>query len=404
MRIAFVSSSLPRRCGIATFTSDLMAATRAADPDLSIWVAAIDEPNVVRPYEREVRWRIRQGHPGSYRAAAAAISDSNVDAVNVQHEFGLYGTWHMAGTESVYEDHLRPFLEELRKPVVTTLHSVPSEPSPSMREAVLSIVELSHQVVVMAATAVDLLATDYDVREPLIVIPHGMPAIEPHGRIRIKAKLGLQDRTIISTFGLVDPRKGLEYMIGAMPDVVARHPNALYLIVGQTHPELLKRAGEQYRNELVSKIESSRMSDHVRFVNQYLTQREIVDYLLATDVYVTQYLDLNQITSCTLAYALGAGKAIVSTRYLHAAEALADGRGLLVDVRDPAGLTRAVLAILDDPGLKAELERRAYDYGKEMAWPNVGRRVLSLTRELLEWTPAVSAEEPIDTESPVQTA
>src|SRR6266849_1763606 len=152
MRIAFVSSSLPRRCGIATFTSDLMAATRAADPDLSAWVAAIDEPNVVRPYEREVRWRIRQGDPKSYRAAAAAISDSRVDVVNVQHEFGLYGTWHMAGTESVYEDHLRPFLEELRKPVVTTLHSVPSEPSPSMREAVLSIVELSQQVVVMAAT------------------------------------------------------------------------------------------------------------------------------------------------------------------------------------------------------------------------------------------------------------
>src|SRR5450759_3874139 len=190
MRIAFVSSSLPRRCGIATFTSDLMAATREADPDLRTWVAAIDEP----------------------------------DVVNVQHEFGLYGTWHMAGTESVYEDHLRPFLEEIRKPVVTTLHSIPSEPSPSMREAVLSIVELSQQVVVMAATAVDLLATDYDVQEPPIVIPHGMPAIEPHGRIRTKAKLGLQDRTIISTFGLVDPRKGLEYMVEVMPDVVARHP------------------------------------------------------------------------------------------------------------------------------------------------------------------------------------
>jgi len=151
------------------------------------------------------------------------------------------------------------------------------------------------------------------------------------------------------------------------------------------------------------------MSDHVRFVNQYLTQREIVDYLLATDVYVTPYLDLNQITSGTLAYALGAGKAIVSTRYLHAAEALADGRGLLVDVRDADGLGRAVLAILDDPALKAELERRAYDYGKEMAWPNVGRRVLALTRELVEpsTTKATPPEEPLDTEdteSPVHTA
>src|SRR5713101_5132349 len=303
MRIAFVSSSLPRRCGIATFTSDLMAATRTADPDLSTVVAAIDEPNVVRPYEREVRWRIRQGDPSSYRAAAAAINDSKVDVVNVQHEFGLYGTWHMAGTESVYEDHLRPFLEELRKPVVTTLHSVPPEPSPSMREAVLSIVELSQQVVVMAATAVDLLATDYDVQEPPIVIPHGMPAIEPHGRIRIKAKLGLQDRTIISTFGLVDPRKGLEYMVEAMPDVVARHPNALYLIAGQTHPNLLRSQGEQYRNSLIDTVERLGLRDHVSFIDQYLAQRDIIDLLLASDVYVTPYPDPRQITSGTLAYA-----------------------------------------------------------------------------------------------------
>jgi glycosyltransferase involved in cell wall biosynthesis len=213
----------------------------------------------------------------------------------------------------------------------------------------------------------------------------------------------MDHRTILSTFGLVDPRKGLEYMIAAMPEIVRRHPNAFYLIVGQTHPELLKKAGEQYRNELVTKIESSGMGAHVRFVNQYLTQREIVDYLLATDVYVTPYLDLNQITSGTLAYALGAGKAIVSTRYLHAAEALADGRGLLVDVRDPDGLARAVLAILDDPALKAELERRAYDFGKEMAWPNVGRRVLALTREVVEGAPVPPVEEPVETESPVQT-
>jgi glycosyltransferase involved in cell wall biosynthesis len=194
----------------------------------------------------------------------------------------------------------------------------------------------------------------------------------------------MEKRTIISTFGLVDPRKGLEYMIEAMPSIAAKHPDALYLIVGQTHPELLKKEGERYRNQLVADIDRSGLSDHVQFVNQYLTQREIVDYLLATDVYVTPYLDLNQITSGTLAYALGAGKAIVSTRYLHAAEALAEGRGLLVDPRDPTGLAHAVLAILGDPALKSELEQRAYGYGKEMAWPNVGRRVVALTRDILD--------------------
>ena len=377
MRIAFVSSSLPRRCGIATFTSDLMAATRTADPDLSTWVAAIDEPNVVRPYKREVRWRIREGDPSSYRAAAAAINDSKVDVVNVQHEFGLYGTWHMAGTESVYEDHLRPFLEELRKPVVTTLHSVPPEPSPSMREAVLSIVELSQKVVVMAATAVDLLA-DYHVQEPPIVIPHGMPAIEPHGRIRIKAKLGLQDRTIISTFGLVDPRKGLEYMVEAMPDVVARHPNALYLIAGQTHPNLLRSQGERYRNSLVDTVKRLGLRDHVSFIDQYMAQRDVIDLLLASDVYVTPYLDPRQITSGTLAYAMGAGKAIVSTEYLHAKEALGEGRGILVDFRNADQLAAAVNSILASGERKQTLEHMAYAYAREMTWPKLGRRWVEL--------------------------
>jgi len=240
--------------------------------------------------------------------------------------------------------------------------------------------------------AARLLREVYGIERAPLVIPHGMPAIVPRGRRHLKRQLGMEGRTILSTFGLVDPRKGIEYMIAAMPAVVARHSDALYLIVGQTHPELLKREGERYRNELVAEIERRGMTEHARFVNQYLTQREIVDYLLATDVYVTPYLDLNQITSGTLAYALGAGKAIVSTRYLHAAEALADARGLLVETRDPEGLAHAVLAILDDPALKRELEQRAYEYGKEMAWPNVGRRVLALMREVVG--PGASVLEP----------
>ena len=400
VRIAFVASAIPRRCGIATFTADLLAAVKAADPAVRCVAAAIDEPNTARAYGPDVRWRIKQGDKESYRVAARAINESSVDAVNLQHEFGLYGVWR----DGIYDDHCVPFLEELHKPVITTLHTVLPQPESQVRDVVRRIAERSTRVVVMAETAARLLRDVYGISQRPVVIQHGMPAIVPRGRHRLKRQLGVEGRAIISTFGLVDPRKGLEYMIAGMPEILARHPNALYLIVGQTHPELLKKAGEQYRNELVSKIDGSGMSDHVRFVNQYLTQREIVDYLLATDVYVTPYLDLNQITSGTLAYALGAGKAIVSTRYLHAAEALADGRGLLVDVRDPEGLARAVLAILDDPSLKAELERRAYDYGKEMAWPNVGRRVLALTREVLEQPTTAAPEEPIDTESPVHSA
>ena len=380
MRVAFVSSSVPRRCGIATFTADVMAAVKAADPTARCLVVAIDEPNSARAYGPEVKARIRQREPETYRAAARLINDSTVDVVNIQHEFGLYGVWK----DGAYEDHLRPFLLELRKPSVTTLHSVIPDPSPSVRDAVRTIAEHSDEVVVMAHMAARLLKSDYGITKTALVIPHGMPAIEPHGRHSLKRKLGMTARTIVSTFGLVDPRKGLEYMIGAMPSIVAEHPDALYLIVGQTHPELLKQQGEVYRNTLERAIEELGMSDHIAFVNEYLTQRAIVDYLLATDVYVTPYLDPNQITSGTLAYALGAGKAIVSTPYLHAVEALADGRGIVVPFRDSVAIADSVRRILSDPALKMSLEARAYAYGRETAWPAVGRRVLSLMQHLVD--------------------
>ena len=225
IRIAFVSSSVPRRCGIATFTADLMGAVRTADPTATCRVAAIDEPAVLRQYASDVRWRIRQGDPESYRAAARAINASNADVVNVQHEFGLYGRWsepvyaNGRWSDSVYEDHFRGFLEELRKPLVTTMHTVLPRPSPSIRETVRGISELSDEIVVMASTAVGLLAEVYGLAKPPRVIPHGMPVIDPHGRHSFKRKLGVEGRTIISTFGLVDPRKGLQYMIQAMPAV-----------------------------------------------------------------------------------------------------------------------------------------------------------------------------------------
>jgi predicted GH43/DUF377 family glycosyl hydrolase/glycosyltransferase involved in cell wall biosynthesis len=355
-----------------------MAAVKAADPGITARVAAIDEPNEVRPYGSEVRWRIQQGDVESYRAAAAGINASNVDVVNVQHEFGLYGTW----SDGVYTDHLGPFLETLTKPVVTTLHSVPPEPSPSMREAIRSVVGLSGRTVVMAEAAVGLLATRYGIGGPVAVIPHGMPAIEPHGRVRMKEKLGVSGRTLISTFGLVDPRKGLEYMIEAMPAIREEHPSVLYLIAGQTHPELIRRDGERYRNQLIALVERLGLKGHVSFLDLYLAQRDIIELLLATDVYVTPYLDPQQITSGTLAYALGAGKAVVSTGYLHAVEALANGRGMLVGFRDAPSLAAAVNSLLDHPERKQALESAAYVYAKDMAWPRAGERWAELLHAL----------------------
>ena len=379
MQIAFVSTSVPRRCGIATFTADLKAAVLAADAGAKSLQAAIDEPVTVRAYGPDVRWRIRQGDPASYRAAAAAINASGAEVVNLQHEFGLYGSWK----DGVFTDNLRPFLEELRLPLVTTLHSLPPDPSPSMREAVRTVAERSDAVVVMAETAAHFLAGRYGVTRLPVVIPHGMPEIQPRGRRRLKKQLGIDGRAVISTFGLVDPRKGLQHVIGAMPAIVAQHPTAIYLIVGETHPELVRTAGETYRNELVALVERLDLTRHVGFVNDYLTQRQIVDHLLASDVYVTPYLDPDQITSGTLAYALGAGKAIVSTRYLHAIEALADDRGVLVDFASPDQIAGAVSGILGDPARKQRLEERAYAYGRESAWPQVGRRFVELMRDVV---------------------
>ena len=376
LRIAFVSSNLPRRCGIATFSADLMAAIKAADPRVRFRVAAIDEPNEVRPYGGEVRWRIRQGDASNYRVAAEAINRSNVDIVNVQHEFGLYGTWK----DDVYDDHLRPFLETLRKPVVTTLHTVPPDPTPSMREAISSAVRLSTATVVMAEAAADILAGTYGIAEVPVVIPHGMPAIQPHGRVRMKQKLGVPGRTIISTFGLVDPRKGIEYMIEAMPAIVAGHPAALYLVAGQTHPELRRHDGETYRNHLVATVERLGLENNVSFIDEYMAQRDIIELLLASDVYVTPYLDPRQITSGTLAYALGAGKAIVSTAYLHAREALAGDRGILVPFRDSGALADAVNSLLEHPDRKQALERAAFVYASDMSWPRTGEHWLALMR------------------------
>lgn len=378
---------MPRRCGIATFTADLKAAVSAADPRARVVHAAIDEPVTARAYAADVRWRIRQGDGDSYRAAALAINDARIDVVNLQHEFGLYGTW----TGGVFTDHLRSFLDALRVPLLSTLHSLPPDPSPSMREAVRTLAARSDAVVVMAQLAARSLATRYGVARPPVVIPHGMPEVQPHGRRRLKQKLGIEGRAVITTFGLVDPRKGIQHVIAAMPAIVARHPTAMYLIVGQTHPELLRHAGEAYRNELVDLVQRLGMAGHVAFVNEYLTQRQIVDHLLASDVYVTPYLDPDQITSGTLAYALGAGKAIVSTRYLHAIEALADDRGVLVDFASSDQIAEAVDGILADPLRKQRLEQRAYSYGREAAWPRVGERVVALMSEVIGAGPSSTA-------------
>lgn len=375
--IALVATCPPRQCGIATFTSDLARSILAADATACVSWAAIDNPRVVQTYGPEVRWQIEQGNPASYRAAAEKLNASDVDVVALQHEFGLYGGW-----DGGFVDHLQPFLDVLRKPLVTTLHTVLPEPHPTQRRAIQRIGDRSSAVVVMAETARRLLVREYGLRENRIrVIPHGVPPMPPDDRDQAKANLGLAGHTVVATFGLVDPRKGLEYAIRAMQAVAAEHPDALYLILGRTHPEFVHSSGESYRTELTNMVESLGLSENVRFIDRYLTDEDIVAYLRATDVYVTPYLDPNQITSGTLAYALGAGRAIVSTPYLHAAEVLAEGRGILVDFRSEQGLADALNRVLGDPKLRAELEDKAYEYGRQTFWPIVVHSALGLYRD-----------------------
>ncbi len=389
LNVAFVSSYPPRECGIATFTQDLAGATGAALKSGDVTIAAINEAGGLHPYPSEVTFRIDQGQPETYAEAARFLNEQPVDVVSVQHEFGRFGVWD----QYLREDYLAVFLGEIKKPVVTTLHTVLPSPHPTVKASVLNAVEKSAASMVMAKTGAIMLSEEYGApTRKIVYIPHGMPEIKPSGRRRLKTELGVSDRTIISTFGLVSPGKGLEYAIQAIPKVAERHPDVLYLIVGQTHPDLLRYEGESYRNRLQTLIEELGVGKHVAFVNHYLTKKEIVDYLLASDIYVTPYLDRNQITSGTLTYALGAGKAIVSTPYVHATEALAEHRGIIAEFRSAESLANAINLILENPEEKKTLEKSAYEYGKHMAWPNVGKQFANLLKRVAQGEAPTHAE------------
>lgn len=382
LSVACVATCPPRQCGIATFSQDLANAMRGVDRQLDISFAAIEGPDV-HAYAADVAWRVTQGDPGSYRRLARELNDASIDVVLLQHEFGLFGIWG-----PTFDDHLAEFMAIIEVPVVAILHSVPPEPSPSVRAAVGTLGRQSARVIVMAEFAKGLLVDRYGLHpSDISVIPHGVPSPSIVDRARVRRELGMAGRELITTFGFLDPHKGLEHMIDAMSAVVERFPRAHYVIVGRTHPELARRDGEEYRRRLEADVAARGLSDHVTFIDEYVSLDRIVEYLAASDVYVTPYLDMNQVTSGTLAYALGQGRAVVSTPYIHAVEALADGRGIIVPAARSAPLAEATIELLARPAYRGAIEARARAYGASMAWPVVAAQTLRIMRRAVRATP-----------------
>jgi glycosyltransferase involved in cell wall biosynthesis len=377
LTLAWISTWQPRRCGIATFSADLTCAVQQADTAIAVRVAAIDGTHTVYPYGPEVHWRVYQGRPESFRRLANELSRADVDLVSLQHEFSLYGGWEGA----TWSDHIAPFLAALDRPLVSTLHTVLSNSSPSVLGAVRRLANRSQAVIVMTEFARQLLADTYRIDTAKVhVVKHGARAVKRSERRALKDRMGLGGRFVISTFGFLSQHKGIHVMIQAMRSVVSRQPNAMYLIIGVTHPDAVAQEGETYRDRLRDLVHRYGLQENVRFVNRFLTDREIAAYLLASDVYVTPYLDPDQVSSGTLASALSAGKAVVSTRYVHAAEALDDGRGILVDFDDPGQLAESVIELAESADHRRELEQRAYQYGRTTSWPLIGTKMAALYR------------------------
>lgn len=374
---AFLASYPPRECGIATFTFDLASAIPGR------WsVIAMDEPRGLRVYGPEVRRRIARDDPTQYVQAAEWVNRSDIGLINLQHEFGLFG-----GTRGEY---LLRFLERVDCPVLTTLHTVLPSPDDVTRRVTRQLIDNSAGVVVQTQTALALLRRHYGSwGDKIAVIPHGIPAIphSPAKRADMKKTLGLNGRTLLATFGLINPGKGIEYALRALPRVVARRPDLMYLVIGETHPGIRAQSGESYRRSLEALTRELGIQDHVRFVNRYLPLPEVIRYLTATDVYLMPYLEPNQIVSGTLAYALGAGRAVIATPFAYAREVLADDRGFLVPFRDSDAIGECVLRLLADEGYRQDMEARAYAYTRDWPWPEVARRYHQLAGALVAGAP-----------------
>ena len=369
-RIAFVGNYLPRECGIATFTTDLCTALANEYGGERLFAIPVNDPESRYDYPKQVRLELEQEDLASYERAAEFVNFNGNDLVCIQHEYGIYGG--VAGA------HILTLLRKLKMPVVTTLHTVLREPDPDQRAVLEEITRLSDRVVVMSDQAAQFLREIYAVPDNKIdIIPHGVPDFQFMDPNYFKDQFGTEGKSVLLTFGLLSPNKGIENVIRALPAILARHPKAVYIVSGVTHPHIRRREGERYREELKALAKLLGIAAHVILLNRFVSAEELVEHVGSADIYITPYRQEAQIVSGTLAIALGAGKAIVSTPYWHAKELLANDRGVIVPFENPDAIAEAVLRLLDNDGERHAMRKRAYLHSRETIWPKTARKYMA---------------------------
>ncbi len=369
--VALIGSYPPRRCGIATFTADLVAAILENEPDIDCSVVAMNDRRAGYDYPDTVKFQISQDDLHEYRLAADFLNLRNPAVISLQHEYGIFG-----GQRGSFIVEL---VKNLKSPLFTTLHTVLEEPSPDERKIIVQLSEVSAGLVVMSEHSADFLQRIYKVPERKIsLIHHGIPEVPFIDPDPCKAKLGVGDKTVILTFGLLSPGKGIEFMIDALPDIISAHPDVMYYVVGATHPHCKAESGEQYRLSLHHRAKKLGVGDNIVFHDRFLDRDELLEIIRAADIYVTPYLNEAQVVSGTLAFAVGAGKAVVSTPYWHAKELLDDGRGRFVPFTDSQALSQQINQLLAFPEERLEMRRACYNYSRPMVMKEMGRRYLEL--------------------------
>ncbi|MBU1023094.1 glycosyltransferase family 4 protein, partial [bacterium] len=377
LKVAFVGNYLPRKCGIATFTYDLETAiNKELRHDDSTFVVAMNNIPEGYSYPDKVIRTIYQPKFDEYREAAAFINQSGADVVSIQHEFGIFGG---DGGE-----HLVELMRHLNKPSVVTLHTIFKDPPKLYRSITRDLANFAHGLVVMSDRAVEYLEESYDIPARKVrMIHHGVPTVGFTDPSQFKKIFGFEGRTILGTFGLLGRNKGIEHVIRELPAVVQKYPDLLYVILGETHPEVIKHEGESYREGLVKMAYDLGISQHVKFISKFLELKDLVKFLQAVDLYVTPYQGKEQITSGTLAYSLATGKPIISTPYWYAQELLDDNRGILVDFGENSGIGDALMHLLDNPDERELIRQKAFKFGRQMTWPHVAHRYIEYFKEAM---------------------